>query len=484
MIARLQLRWQTAFAQQTARRMLLEAGLVLALAAAAHAVYRASTSTVQLCDSTYSLVAAEQFLDTGSLDLRDRIPTDDAARRALPGCHAGCDLPYHLVRKPDPRNPDGPPRIHYGYPLGSTVLSLPFVWHYAKNKQMSSLGPDGVPSYANEGIIQHRIASAVAAGIVVLFYVLARQFCSSPVSGLIATGFAFGSPLWSTMSRALWSHTWMTFWLAVAIVLLVAARRLRESTWRSDLACGCGIGAALFWAAFCRQHVVFSALAIGLYLLVRNRRLLVFTILSGGTWTVALLLFSLSYFGTPLPPSVYSAGTIDFRDIPNRFSGLMASPARGLFVYCPYLAVVAALLVACRRHIRDAGLLLPALLAIVAHTALFSCYNGWHANWAYGPRYFCDVLPWFVLFTAMSVQALGTIPIPAWHKIVAVAALVACFAWSGFVHYRGANVKAAWHWNDLTRTLGDEGAVKDWRHPQFLAGLTFEVNPDGSVVEK
>lgn len=484
MIAQFQLRWRSAYARRSSRRVLLDAALVLILAVASHAVYRASAGTVQLCDSTYSLVAAEQFLATGSFDLRDRIPTEDVARRAMPGCHPGQDLPYHLVRKPDPRNPEGPPRIHYGYPLGSSVLSLPWVWHYATNKGMSSFGPDGVPSYVNEGIIQHRIASTVAAGIVVLFYFLGRFFCSPPVSGLIAAGFAFGSPLWSTMSRALWSHTWMGFWLAFAIVLLVAARRFRNETWKSDFAFGCGIGTALFWAAVCRQHVVLSALAIGVYLLVQNRRLFTFTVLSGGTWAVAFVLLSLSYFGTPMTPSVYSAGTIDFRDIPGRFVGLLVSPSRGLLIYCPYLAVVAALLVACRRHLRDAGLLLPALLALGAHTALFSSYNGWHGNWAYGPRYFCDVLPWFVLLTAMSVQALGTMPIARWYKLVAVAGLVACFGWSGFVHYRGANVKAAWHWNDLTRTLGDEGAVKDWRHPQFLTGITFEVNPDGTVIAK
>ena len=185
-----------------------------------------------------------------------------------------------------------------------------------------------------------------------------------------------------------------------------------------------------------------------------------------------------------MPPSIYAAGMIDGQDVVNRFTWLMVSPARGLLVYCPYLAVVGVLLVGCRKYLTDVPLLLPAGLALVGHTALLSVYSGWHANWAYGPRYYCDVLPWFVLLTAMAVQGLTAIPGMPWRKVIGIFALVSCFAWGSFVSYRGANAKATWHWNDRIHTLGDEGAVKDWRHPQFLAGLMFDVNPDGTVTEK
>ncbi len=93
------------------------------------------------------------------------------------------------------------------------------------------------------------------------------------------------------------------------------------------------------------------------------------------------------------------------------------------------------------------------------------------------------MLPWFVLATAIAVNGLLSAGF-CWRKAAAVAALAACFGWGVFVHGRGANSKPAWFWNDLTRAVGDEAAVKDWRHPQFLAGLTFEVNPDGSVREE
>ncbi|MBX9622367.1 MAG: hypothetical protein K2X82_00985 [Gemmataceae bacterium] len=462
------------------KRLALDAAVAAGLLVAAHALYRAAAGTVQLCDSTYSLVVTQKALFERTLDLSDCIPADPAARAALPGRWGGNELPYHFTRRP---GPDGAPRVHYAYPLGSSVLSAPLVWYYVRVKGVDLLDADGVPRYAAEGLVQTRIAARVVAATVALFYLLGRFFLRPGAAALVAAGFAAGSPAYSTLSRALWSHTWAVFWLTVALVLLVAARRVTRRTVRADLLFGAGLGTALFWAAFCRQHAVISAAAVGAYLLATNRRLLLATVGVGGLWAAALVACSLAYFGTPQPPSVYAAGMIDGKDVPARLGWLMVSPARGLLVYCPYLAVVAGLLVACRKHLPDAKLLVPAGLAVGGHTLLLGCYNGWHGNWAYGPRYYSDVLPWFVLATALAVAGLAAAPWPRRAKAAWVATLVIGFGWGVFVHHRGANSPPAWEWNYRVAVVGDEPAVKDWRHPQFLCGLTFTVNLDGSIEE-
>ena len=180
---------------------------------------------------------------------------------------------------------------------------------------------------------------------------------------------------------------------------------------------------------------------------------------------------------------MYYANTIDGEDVANRFFWLMCSPSRGLLVYCPYLVVVGLLLLGYRRHLTDAGLLLPAALAVGAHTAVFSCYNGWHGGSSYGPRYFVDVLPWFVVATAAAVRALVDAPPAGFsrRKAAVVAALAVTFGWGVFVHRQGASDKEAWWWNFRAVASGEPGAVKEWDHPQFLAGLTYKVNPDGSI---
>jgi hypothetical protein len=345
--------------------------------------------------------------------------------------------------------------------------------------------PDGRPNPKAEEEVQLRIAARVAAGVVVLSFVLARFFCPPVAALLVGAGFAFGSPVWSTLARGLWSHTWMAFWLTAAIVCLAARRQVREPTWRTDSLLGLVLGTCLFWAVFVRAQGVLSAFAIGASLVLFHRRLFVITAITGGLWTAGLVLASLNYFGTAMPPSVYSAGSIDGRDVLSRFAWLMVSPSRGLFVYCPYLLVVGAMLVRYRKHLPHAPLLLPAGLAVTAQTAVFACYNGWHGGSSYGPRYFCDVLPWFVLATAIAVGGLLNAP-PAprpWRRAAVAAALVLGFGWGVFVHRHGANSIPAWYWNHRAAAVGEEAAVKEWDHPQFLAGLTFEVNPDGSVTD-
>ena len=463
------------------RRAALDLAFAVVLFWGAHAVYRSSTGYVQNCDSAYSLVVAEKLLTERTFDLSACIPADPVVRRGMFGYDPGTGLPYQLVRRANPRRPADPPAIYYGYPLGSTLLSLPFVEYYGVRRGLSTLHPDGRPNLAVEELLQLRVAARVSAAVVAVFYLLARFFGPPPVAFLVAAGFAVGSPVWSTLSRALWSHTWMAFCVSVAVLLLVARTRVLRRAWAIDLPFGVLIGTALFWSLVVRPHAVCSAAAVGAYLLARFPRTLLVTLAAGGAWSAAFVVMSLDSFGMPTPPSVYAAGAIDGRDVANRFAWLMASPSRGLLVYCPYLAVVAVVLVGYRKHLRDRGLLRAAGLAVAGHTALFACYDGWHGGSSYGPRYFCDLLPWFVLATAVAVRAVIEAPGSAWRKWLAAVALVAAFAWGGFVHSRGANAVPAWLWNARSLAVGQEAAVKEWDHPQFLAGLTFRVKPDGSV---
>jgi hypothetical protein len=540
-------------ASPRALRLALDVGLACLLFWGAHAVYRGSTGHVQNCDSVYSLVVAEKLLADGTVNLTGCVPADETVRRTMAGYTPGHDLPYQLIRHPIKPRPGEPQAVYYGYPLGSTVLSLPFVEFSGVRRGLSMLHPDGRPNTPMEDVLQLRIAARVSAAVGVLSYVLCRFFCPPLVSLLIAAGFAFGSPVWSTLARSLWSHTWMVAWLSAAVVLLVARKRVGHSipeshpssppplwgrsargagrvgggcpssdavsspppadlrsatsptggggekrtngygsprsgmTWRTDVFFGLTLGTALFWVLFVRAHGVFSAAAIGVYLLLHHRRTLLVTVAAGGVWSAALVAVSLIAFGTLTPPSVYSPDTIDGRDVLNRLFWLMASPSRGLLVYCPYVAAVGLILVAFRKRLTDAGLLLPVGLAVAGHTALLACYNGWHGGSSYGPRYFCDVLPWFVLATAIAVRGLMNTPsltVGVRPRLLAALLLAACFGWGVFVHSRGANSVRAWLWNARSLAVGQEAAVQEWTHPQFLAGLTFEVNPDGSVKKR
>lgn len=471
-----------AFESQRQRRLVWDAALICALFFGTHAVYRASTGHVQNCDSVYSLIVGEKLLTRGTVNLADTIPVDPAARAALQGYAPATGLPYQLIRRTDPRHPGEPEAVYYGYPLGSTILSLPFI-AYEKMRHRPLLDARGFPNNAAENALQLKIAAAVCSAIVVLFYALCRFYLPPWESGLIAAGFAFGSPVWSTLARSLWSHTGMVALLSGSLVLILGRGRIENARRRTDLVFGAALGTLLFAMLFTRMHGLFSAAAIGLYLLIHHRRMLWATLLAGGLWSALAVAISLHAFGTLSPPSVYDLDNIDGQDVPRRFAGLMLAPSRGILIFCPYLAVVLALLIVLRRRLATAGMLLPAAVAIASHTLLFSCYNGWHMGSSYGPRYFCDLLPWFVILTAIAVRGIIGISSRRW-KIAALALLATSFAWGLFVHARGANAVKAWLWNARAAAVPPEEAVGDWRHPQFLAGLTFEVKMDGRIEEK
>lgn len=404
-----------------------------------HAVYLGSTGLIQLCDSAYTLVLGERLLKTGSFDLRPVVPIDPAARARMLGYVDGWNLPYQMRWYVDPDS--GEMAATYGYPMGTVLLSLPWIKHDL-DRGRSLIGADGAPDSAAEGEEQLRIATQVSAAIAVLFYLIARVYLPLVPAALLAVAFAFGSPVWSTMSRALWSHTWMAFWLSAAI-LLVSLRTTRPALGRFDAWLGVGLGTVMFLIFLSRPHGVISAAAIGLYLLFGYRKLLAVTVVTGLVWMSAWVAVCLHYFGKWQPPQIYAANLLDTRDMLERFSWVIASPSRGLLVYFPYLPVALAILFLLRKRLSGAGMLVPALVSIGGMLLVLACFRDWWAGYSYGQRYLADVLPWFVLVTAIAVRALLQAP-RGWVSGASVAALAACFAFSIFVHYRGANSHDAW----------------------------------------
>ena len=72
------------------------------------------------------------------------------------------------------------------------------------------------------------IAGILMAGLTVLFYFAGRLLMPVWASLLVCTAGAFGTQIWSTASRALWSHTWLIFLLGIVVYLLARTEILGE----------------------------------------------------------------------------------------------------------------------------------------------------------------------------------------------------------------------------------------------------------------
>lgn len=467
-------------------RWILDLVLVTLLVIGAYRVYRWSPGAVQDCDSLYSMAAGEMLISQGTLRLDTALPND---LTTLPCYSPPLGKPYQLVELP----PSGerPGGFYYGYPLGSVLLSLPLIEHYSVSRGITCFNGAGRFFPDGERLLQKKLAAIVAAIGVGIFYLIARTVLSSGYSVLVALIFALGSMTWSTLSRGMWSHTWLAVELGLAIWILglLAQRRsnpLDQPSKLTEAIAGISLGMLLFAIYITRPQAMVSIAAIGAYLGLMERRVLIWTI--GAAMIAAGTGAGLSewVFGTPIPPSVYNPSDIDGQDVPQRFWNILFAPSRGLLIFCPFLAVIAYLLIAYRNTLgSSAALLLPAGLAIGAHTAILSAYNGWYGGSCYGPRYYSDVLPWFVLVTAVAINGMVRKPTTGfpWRKSIEALVLAILVGWAVFVHARGAVSRQAWDWNLRALQMDVREAVVDWRYPQFLCGLTFKVAPDGKILE-
>ena len=145
----------------------------------------------------------------------------------------------------------------------------------------------------------------------------------------------------------------------------------------------------------------------------------------------------------------------------------LLSPSRGLLAFTPIaiISVVGVFLAILRRWISPLSPYLAAILLL--HTLVIS---SWWPGHGYGPRYFTDMSPLFVLFLVPTVLY--------WSKMqgagrAAAAALFFALAlWGVFAHGRGATSVAANMWSATPNNVDDYPArVWDWKDPQFLRGL-------------
>lgn len=291
---------------------------------------------------------------------------------------------------------------------------------------------------------------------------------------------ALGSPLLSTASRGLWSHTGGLLPSALAVALALWLPRLPR------IGTLVALGSACAWAVLCRPTHLITGFAIAAYLVrYRPRDLLVF-VLSGLTWAAAFAGYFLSTRGTPAPTYFLETDLAGSR-IFEALAGHLVSPSRGLIVYCPWLLLCVLVALSRRAGADERGWLPVAMLACAAHLAVISRVNAWHGGSAYGPRLWTDLLPWFAVIASVALARLGLGGSQAAGPRAPAAArwlrwaLVAALAWSCAVHGVGAFSQRSWNWNGIatSRSARFERAW-DWRQAQFLSpwlAIPEEVDP-------
>lgn len=393
-------------------------------------------------DPAMALVAAQALVRHGTLDL--------GVYRGDPAL--AYDLEGHNYRL---RRRGG--GVYY-FNLGVPVVSAPAV------ALANGLGYDMLDR-GDELALQNLISALLTALVCAQLYRLARFFAAPGPSLALALVTTLGSSLASILATGLWSTCYQVPLICLVLHLL-AARRGEPLAPRHLVALALLLGAGFV----IRPTTAFLGLAVLVYLLGEPRRAVAVgarVVLAASAAAVALAALDLA----PGVPRYYSPSKL----LPAVFHreslyGVLASPGRGLFVYCPFLLPVAAALAWRVRALLRDRLARTVALWIALHVAGVAMKETWWGGQSYGPRLLTEILPGFLVLTAWAWQRLASAPASrraAWAASYLVLGLAAVAVHS----YQGLFNPAILRWDREPNVDNPRyhDLLFDWRYPQFLA---------------
>ena len=265
------------------------------------------------------------------------------------------------------------------YPVASAVLAAPV---FAFAQAMFAMDEAGT---ALAGKWAASLFTALAGALV--FVIVGRRHPHAEAFWT-AVVFALGTSMWST-SQALWQHPAAVLALCVALLFLSLASR------DPDWAGRAGLPLALAVAA--RHADVALVLVLAIAAAARWPRQLPRMVAWGAPVVLFVLAYQWAYFGSPLAHGFAGSASRFAEPWGRGHLGLLASPAKGLFVFTPVvLAALAGAALAFRKGERWwAGALVA---AAVAHWAFVGRWTEWHGGESWGPRMMTDALPLLVVF--------------------------------------------------------------------------------------
>jgi len=342
----------------------------------------AGSSQRHLLDSQYALLTSEALLRNGTWNIEPYLP-GTAERLAAPGLrHVERRRLWQLF-------PTADGRLVYLYPPGTPLFSAPLL-ALARPFGATVLNERGFYSRAAEWRLQILFAALLAALTVGVTHRLAlRELGLGPATAVAAIA-AFGSPLWSTASRFLWSHTWTTLWVALALLELL---RWEDGERRRPLTLGLLLSAA-FWS---RPTAALIIAPITLFVWQRHRPALSRLVAAGAVGALSYLAWSRLVWGHWLPPYATEVSTHHATQGAHGYLGgvvgQLVSKNHGLFVFSPVLiAVVLALLVRGLAAERRAFAILSVTISVV-YVLFYATRRSWWGPGTEGTRFLTDVTP-------------------------------------------------------------------------------------------
>ncbi len=337
--------------------------------------------------------------------------------------------------------------IYNYFPLGTALVSTPVV------AIANSVGMDMTK---DEHVVQLLLTAMVSLLIAFILYNTARLYLPE-VPSLLLTGLCwFGSSLASTVGTALWSHDFAWVFSSAAIYLVLSRK---PPGIRAPLL----IGVCLFLAYLCRPTLALLAPFLLLYYFMQDKKS---SFIAAFTLSLLLLAFmgwSMSEFSQILP-DYYLPKRLEGGEFATALYGNLFSPARGLFIFSPFIAV--SLFLTLVLALRSKAVLALSLISVAwpaAHLLSISQFPHWWAGWSFGARLMVDALPglYVGLFSALGVLRQ--------KKALIYAALISSGLLALYINtYQALLNPYGVQWSAQPNVDQYPEYLFDWRYPQFL----------------
>jgi len=268
------------------------------------------------------------------------------------------------------------------YPVGAPLLASPFYLP-------SALGPMPGNSQFAANLEKFAAALIVVLSVIVLYFAI-LPLTTRGMALLITAVYALATSSFSVSSQALWQHGPAQLCLGATLYCLV--RGSKQPRWNSFA----GFPAAL--AVVCRPTDVLLVITIGLYVLIHQTKKIPGFLLFALPPILFQIFYNNYYFDNPFHTQ-WRLNQEGFWTTPfiNGLSGLLFSPARGLFVYSPILIFSFVGIILC--WIKPEFVLLRYLsIGVIANLFLYSKFFMWWGGSTYGPRLLADLSPILCLF--------------------------------------------------------------------------------------
>jgi hypothetical protein len=298
-------------------------------------------------------------------------------------------------------------------------------------------------------------ASLLAAMSTALLYLLLRRRADPRLSLLLALAYAFGTTTWMIGSQALWQHGMAELLIIAAMFVLTGGCNPRRAILAGVL---CGL------VACNRQPDSLIAAALAIYGLWWARRLAPLMLGAAAVPAVFLLIYNFGIVGHYAGAYGLVARPMFFQhNLLYGLAVLLFSPAKGLFVFSPFLLVIPFCLPQIFADRRTRAITTAVGVAAVVLLLVYSKAD-WRQGASWGPRWLTDLQPILFWMLPPAVSSLNRVGRVTFALACCVGIVIEGI---GAFWYTGASDIAIY----AKPHLGEVAAVWNFRNAPFLAEL-------------